>query len=356
MRAARLSVRAVSVPMRRALSTSASVIRQAPLLLIDLATDAGVTGRSYLFCYDVVGQQLMAQVLRDAAELIAGMRLGPQGIGALLARRWRLFGNAGPVAMALSGIDVAMYDALAQSAGQPLVRYLGGDLTPVVCYNSNGLGMIGPAKAAEEALELVEEGYSAIKLRLGYPMLAEDVAVVRAVRDAVGSDVAVLVDYNQLLGRDEGLRRCAALDAEGTRWIEEPIAHDDYAGLSAIAARVTTAIQIGENFSGAHAVAAALSAGASDLLMFDLQRIGGVSGWLEAAAVVQALPLSSHLFPEVSVHLLALSPHRDLLEVVDWAAPVLLEPLTIRGGSAIAPDRPGTGIVWNEDAVQRYRV
>ena len=342
--------------MRRALSTSASIIRQAPLLLIDLATDVGVTGRSYLFCYDVVGQQLMAQVLRDAADLIAGKRLDPQGVGALLARRWRLFGNAGPIAMALSGIDIAMYDALAQHAGQPLVRYLGGIPTRVDCYNSNGLGLIGPAKAADESLELVEEGYAAIKLRLGYPTLAEDLAVVRAVRDAIGNHVGLLVDYNQLLDRDEGLRRCAALDTENIQWIEEPIVHDDYTGAAAIAARVTTAIQIGENFSGAQAVVAATSAGASDLLMFDLQRIGGVSGWLEAAAVTQALPLSSHLFPEVSVHLLALSPHRDLLEVVDWAAPVLLEPLAIRDGSAIAPDRPGTGIVWNEDAVQRYLV
>jgi len=315
-----------------------------------------VTGRSYVFCYDRVGQQLMQRVLRDAAGLISGTPLSPRSAEALLARRWRLFGNAGPVAMALSGIDVAMYDALAQHAGQPLVRYLGGAPTPVNCYNSNGLGLIGAAKAADEARELVEEGYAAIKLRLGYPTLAEDVAVVRAVRDAIGSHVAVLVDYNQVLDRDEGLRRCTALDTEGTRWIEEPIVHDDYSGAAAIAAHVTTAIQIGENFSGAHAVAASISAGASDLLMFDLQRIGGVSGWLEAAAVAQDLPLSSHLFPEVSVHLLALSPHCDLLEVVDWAAPVLLEPLTIRDGTAIAPERPGTGVAWNEDAVRRYRI
>jgi mandelate racemase len=354
--ATRLSVRAVSVPMRRPLSTSASIIRQAPLLLIDLTTDVGVTGRSYVFCYDVVGQQLMAQVLRDAADLITGKRVDPQSVRKALARRWRLFGNAGPVAMALSGIDVAMYDTLAQYAGQPLVRFLGGIPTAVDCYNSNGLGLIGPAKAAVEAVELVEEGYAAIKLRLGYPTLADDIAAVRAVRDAVGKHVALLVDYNQVLDREEGLRRCVALDTEGIAWIEEPIVHDDYAGAAAIAARVSTPIQIGENLSGAHAVVAATSAGASDLLMFDLQRIGGISGWLEAAAVPQAMPLSSHLFPEVSVHLLALSPHRDRLEVVDWAAPVLLEPLAIRDGRAIAPDRPGTGIVWDEDAVQRYLV
>ena len=357
MNATRLDVRAVDVPMRRPLGTSAQTVRSAPLLLIDLHTDAGIVGHAYLFCYLPAGQRLIANALRDAAELVPAQAVDPYAVGAFFARRWRLFGSSGAVGMALAGIDVALWDALAQEAQMPLARLLGGEPVPLACYNSNGLGLIGAPAAAREARELVDEGSTQIKLRLGYANLADDLAAVRAVRDAIGPQIGLLVDYNQLLDRDEGLRRCSALDGLGLEWIEEPIVHDDFAGAAAIAAHIATPVQIGENLSGANAVEAALAAGASDLLMFDLARIGGVTGWLAAAARAAGrsrIPVSSHLFPEVSAHLLAVTPNRDRLEVVDWAAPILREPLRVTGGSAIASDRPGTGIAWDEDAVARF--
>jgi mandelate racemase len=352
----RVLVRAVQVPLRRPLATSARVVDTAPLLLVDVETEIGIVGRAYLFCYDALGQRLMADVLEDAAALVAGATVDPRALRAKLARRWRLFGTAGPAAMALAGLDVALWDALVQEAGQPLARFLGAESVALRCYNSNGLGLIGPAAAAAEAGELVAEGYDEIKLRLGYATLDEDLLVVRAVRSAVADRVRVVVDYNQLLDRDEGLRRCAALDGERLGWIEEPIAHDDFAGAAAIAARVETPVQIGENLPSAYAAEAAVAAGASDLLMFDLLRIGGVSGWLDAGRVAthHGVPLSSHLFPEVSVHLLAVSPTRDRIEMVDWGAPILQEPLRVRDGRVAAPDRPGTGVRWDEDAVKRY--
>jgi len=355
--ATRLDVRAVDVPMRRPLGTSAQTVRSAPLLLIDLHTDAGIVGHAYLFCYLPVGQRLMAEALHDAANLVAGQAVDPHAVGASLARRWRLFGSPGAIGMALAGIDVALWDALGQAAGVPLARLLGGEPVPLACYNSNGLGLIGAPEAAREAIELLDEGYTHIKLRLGYTSLADDLAAVHAVRDAIGPRTGLLVDYNQLLDRDEGLRRCSALDDLGLEWIEEPIAHDDYAGAAAIAARIATPVQIGENLAGANAVEAALAARASDLLMFDLQRIGGVTGWLAAAARAAAhrpIPVSSHLFPEVSAHLLAVTPNRDRLEMVDWAAPILREPLRVGGGTVIASDRPGTGVAWDEDAIRHF--
>lgn len=141
-------------------------------------------------------------------------------------------------------------------------------------------------------------------------------------------------------------------------WIEEPIRHDDYAGCAAIARSLTTPIQIGENFSGSQAMAAALAAGASDFVMPDLERIGGVTGWQRAAALADGagIEMSSHLFPEVSAHLLAATPTCHWLEYVDWAAPILAQALPLENGMAIVPDRPGTGLVWDDDAVIRYRL
>lgn len=353
-----LVVRAVEVPLRRPLRTSARVIPTAPLLLLDLRTDEDVVGHAYVFGYDRLGHRLLAEVLADAAALVVGLPLDPLAVGAALARRYRLIGARGAIAMALAGIDVAIWDALAQAAGVPLARHLGGDVLPLRAYNSNGLGLIGPAAVGAEAVELVVEGYRTIKLRLGYPTLEEDLAAVRAVRAAVGSDVEILSDYNQMLSAEEALRRCPALDAFGLGWIEEPIAHDDYEACARLAQATATPIQIGENFLGPHAVRAALAARASDLVMFDLQRIEGVSGWMAAAASARAaaMPVSSHLFPEVSAHLLAATPTRDRLEVVDWASPILAAPLAVRDGTITPSAEPGTGVRWNEAAVARYRV
>jgi mandelate racemase len=211
---------------------------------------------------------------------------------------------------------------------------------------------------ADEAEQLLGEGFSAIKLRLGYPTLEEDIAAAEAVRARVPAGTVVMCDYNQALTVDEALRRGRALDQAGFAWIEEPIRHDDYAGSAKLTRELATAIQIGENFDGPHSMADAVAAHASDEVMPDFARIGGVSGWIDAASQAQTagLKMSSHLYPEFSAHLLAVTPTFNWLEYVDWAVPILRQPIEIRDGHAIIPDRPGAGIEWDEQAVARYRV
>jgi mandelate racemase len=211
---------------------------------------------------------------------------------------------------------------------------------------------------ADEAEELLEEGnFNAVKLRLGYGSLEDDVAALRAVRKRVPDGTVVMADYNQALTVAEALQRGRALEQEGLAWIEEPIRHDDYAGHATLTRELATPIQIGENFDGPYAMADAIRERACDYVMPDFGRIGGVSGWLEAAALAQAagIEMSSHLYPEFSAHLLAATATRHWLEYVDWAAPVLEHPIDIRNGEAIIPNRPGAGIEWDGDAVNRYR-
>ena len=349
---------AVSVPMKLPLGTSALTVRSAPLLLIDLETEEGITGRTYLFCYMPLGAQLIAHVLHELLALIKGDAVDPVEIGAKLLRQFRLIGAQGVIWMAMAGLDVACWDALAQAAGMPLVTYLGGSSKAIPAYNSNGLGLMSPEACADEAEQLLEGGFRGVKLRLGYPTLEDDLAAVRAVRKRLPSDIAVMTDYNQALSVDEAFKRGRALDVEGLAWIEEPIRHDDYAGCAAIAQMLKTPVQIGENFMGVHAMEAALAANSASLMMPDLCRIGGVTGWMQAAALAasRGIKLSSHLFPEVSAHLLAVTPTQHWLEYVDWAAPILAEPLQVADGAVKPSNRPGTGIRWNQDEVKRYQV
>jgi mandelate racemase len=353
-----LDVRAVHVPMRLPLQTSSGTVAIAPLALLDLYTAQGVVGRSYLFCYTPLVLLPVCTLLRNLQTVVNGLAVAPLELSRLLHGRFRLLGSKGVVGMALAGLDMAAWDALARGQGQPLARVLGGQVCEMAAYNSCGLGLIGPARAAAEAETLVAPGFDAIKLRLGYPTLAEDLEVVRAVRRAVGGAVQLMADYNQGLSVPEAERRLRALADEGLSWIEEPCVADDYEGYARLRSKATTPIQMGENWWGPKEMAASLQAGASDLGMPDAMKIGGVSGWLQAAALAQAagMPLSTHLFPEISVHLMAATPTRHWLEYVDWAAPVLADPMQPRAGKVAVPDEPGTGIEWDEAAVERYRV
>jgi len=353
-----LSARPVSVPIPRPLVTAGGAVTHAALVLVDLETEAGIRGAAYLFTPGTFALKPLVSLVESFGEMLKGDPIAPIAIERKLRQRLTLTGVQGFAMLALSAIDVACWDVVAKAAGVPLARLLGGVPSALPAYNSNGLGLIGAARAAAEAAELAAPGFKAIKVRLGYPTLAEDVAVVRAVRRAAGEGMILMSDYNQALSPPEAERRARALDDEQLAWIEEPVRFDDYAGCARVAAAARTPIQIGESCWGAHDMQKALDALACDYFMPDLARIGGVTGWLRAAALAEprGLPLSTHLFPEVSAQLLAVTPTAHWLEYVDWANPILREPLELRDGSAIVPERPGNGLAWNEDAVARYLV
>jgi len=348
----------VEVPMTYALGTSRGVITKAPLILIDLETEEGVTGRSYLWCYFPAAVSAIANILEEVARVVKGERLAPADLWSKLAERFALIGVQGIVRMAMAGFDVAAWDALAIAAGWPLATLIGSEPKRIPAYNSCGLGLMAPQRVADEAEKLLAGGFRAVKLRLGYPTLKDDLAALRAVKKRLGSEIAVMVDYNQALSLAQALERGRALDQEGIYWLEEPIRHDDYAGNATLARELKTPIQIGENFSESAAMAVALAAGAADYVMPDLERIGGVTGWLRAAALAAThrVAMSSHLFPEVSAHLLAATPTAHFLEYVDWADKILVEPLEIVDGFAVVPQRPGNGLTWDAKAVEKYRI
>ena len=350
-----LTSRGVLVPLNFTLGTSAAIVRTVPLLLVDLATDDGATGHAYAFCYRPSGARAIAAHLAEAFDLLAGSSVTPYDAARSLSRQFALLGVTGAVRMALSLFDMALWDALAQSSGMPLAALLGSSPRDLQAYDSRGLGLMEPDRLSQEADALLAKGLKAVKLRLGYPSAGEDIAALKSVRRAVGDGVAIMVDYNQALTVAEAIARGRQLEKEGIYWLEEPIPHEDYEAYCAIARELSVPIQIGENFNGPKGMLHALSARASDYVMPDVVRIGGVTGWMQAAALAAAkgVEMSSHLMPEVSAQLLSATPTAHWLEYVDWADALLQEPLQIIDGKVLTPQHPGSAITWDEDKIRK---
>jgi len=351
-----LRSRAVLPPFRRPPISASGALPRAALVLFDLETDAGVTGRSYVFGFAAWTLPAIATCAQGLFAMIAGDPLAPLDLEAKLRRQTTLIDPNGLIGLALAGLDMAAWDALARAHGLPLVTLLGGAPRAIPAYNSTGLWIRPVDGLADEAEALLAEGFRAIKLRVGRDDFAQDLAAVRAVKQRVGDRTTVMCDFNQRLTVSEAIRRARALDGEGLYWIEEPVRHDDYDGYARIAAEAATPIQTGENLVDTYEMARAIALRSLDFVMPDVQRIGGVTGWLRAAALAHAhgIEMSSHLFPEFSLHLLGVTPTCHWLEFMDWAAPLLREPVQVKDGVARIPDRPGAGIEWNEEAVARY--
>jgi len=352
-------LRAAAVPMRRPLVSNPliGVTKEWMFILVDVQTREGVVGRSYLEPYLRTSPRYLFPALEELAARLAGKPVAPIDVYAANVQALHLVGREGVSLIAASALDMACWDALAKAAGLPLCCLLGGSTGAVRAYNTNGLWLKPASALADEAKELVAEGgFRAIKMRLGRPSLQDDLDAIAEVREAIGPDVRLMSDFNQALPAGEALLRCHALDDEGLDWFEEPVVYDNYAASAQLARELKTPVQIGENVYGPRAFYKAVEARAADLYMPDLMRIGGVTGWLRAAAIAGAAgaPLSSHLYPEVSAHLLRVSESADWLEWRDWGNPLLAEPFALRDGALVVPDRPGNGIEWNEDAVKRY--
>lgn len=357
LKIAGLRVRPVAAPMKRPLATSTGTVSEAALVLIDLQTDGGIVGRSYLFGLGRHNLPPIARLVEAMGEMLKGDAVAPFDLEKKLRAKYSLLGVHNIVLFALAGIDMAAWDALGQALGQPLARLLGATPRPIPAYNSNGLGIMALKELSREARALVDEGFAAVKLRLGRPQAEEDIKALRVVKEAIGPQVRLMVDFNQALSVAEALRRGRMIDAEGgVDWIEEPIRADDFAGSARLARELATPVQLGENFMGPEQMARALAAGACDYAMPDAERIGGVTGWMRAAALAQGagIEMSSHLFPEVSCHLLAATPTCHWLEYVDWANPILQEPLAVKDGSLLPSAAPGIGMKWDEKAVERF--
>jgi mandelate racemase len=350
-----IKARAVVTPMARPVRNAFGVIDVAPLLLIDVATDQNITGRSYLFAYSKLTLKAFVHLVEEIGQDLIGKPVVPYDLMAAMDAKFRLLGWQGLVGMAVAGLDIAFWDILGQAAGKPVVELLGGSPKPIRCYDSYGAI---EADADEKALRRsLEQGFRGIKIKGGDGDAANDERRVKGLRKLLGPDIALMLDFNQSLDVAEAKRRITRLAPYDLTWIEEPVPQENLSGHAEVRETSEIPIQAGENWWFPRGFAEAIAAGASDFIMPDLMKVGGITGWLNVAGQADAasIPMSSHILPEASAHVLAVTPTAHWLEVLDFAGAVVANPLKIENGTLTARG-PGLGLEWNEAAIAKYQL
>lgn len=350
----RIETRPVIVPLPKPITTAVGTIPNAPLVLIDLHTDAGTKGSAYIFTYTTLALAAATRLAADVGETLIGRTLAPMAIHSELSARFRLLGRQGLTGMIISGIDMAAWDGLARLHETSVAVLLGAEETALNCYDS--FGMIDTDKDRDALEKSIGMGFDAFKIKIGGGPVDKDIAAIDFVRDVIGPGRKLMVDYNQSLSAPEARRRIAILARKHQLdWVEEPVGAEDFSGHRTVRAHSPVPVQSGENWWMPDDAARAMAAGISDHAMLDIMKIGGITGWMQAAAMAAAhsMPVSSHIFMEASAHALAATPNRYLLEHLDKASPILLDPVQVRDGT-VRPKGPGLGMEWNETAVERY--
>lgn len=348
----------VRLPLSAPIMSALGPFRSTDSVLVFLETDAGLVGEGLLMTLNGVRLSVLAEMVKSLAPLVEG--LDPTLDGSFRTRAWRelnFFGTQGVSAMGIAGIDMALWDLRAKAAGLNVARLLGACRTAVPTYASGGLWLSASIDELQrEADSFLQQGFRAMKMRLGKPTEDEDVARVRAVREAIGPAVQLMADANQQMTVAQAIRIGRRLEEFALTWFEEPVRYDDHEGEAAIAAALDTPIASGETEYTSRGMLRMLKARAADILMPDLQRMGGPAEFLKAGHLAEAfnVPVSSHLYSEMSLPLLAALPNALTLEHMPWFEALYGARITLdASGHAVLSDRPGWGFPFDPEAVRR---
>jgi L-alanine-DL-glutamate epimerase-like enolase superfamily enzyme len=327
---------------------------------LELGTDQGLTGVGLTFFGGA-----LTPALKAAVDALAGLLIGgdPSETEAVAAKARRAAGGSGPggiFTLALSAIDIACWDLKGKAVGRSVAALLGGLRQRVPTYASGALMRPHPIKyLAEAGPRLVKMGFSQMKMQCGSePTVAASVERVRVMREAIGPDVDLMCDINQLWSVNHAIEVGRRIEPYHLFWLEDPTAHDDFAGLARIADNLATPIAAGEYHYGIVPFRHMLEARSIDIVMIDVLRAGGITQWMKIAGMAEAfnLPVVSHLVPELHVHLIAAIPNGLTVEYMPWTLRLWEETPTLENGQLVVPAKPGLGLAFDQAALKRYQV
>ena len=359
MKITRLRTEVVQIPFEPPIGLGGSaMLRASGLVLVFAESDQGVTGEGLVFTFNGHRLKVLDEMVKSFAPLLNG--LDPRDSGAFMMRAWtdlRNYGAAGITVQCLAGVECALWDLRAKLLGVNVARMLGACRSTIPVYQSSELWVALPIDTlARTAADQVTAGYRAMKMRLDGD-IKQDIARVRAVRDAIGPDIQLMADANQKLTVPQAIRHGRLLEEFNLTWFEEPTAAHDHAGEAQVAAALDTPIASGESVYTSRGAFEMLQQRACDVLMPDLIRMGGPSEFMKAASLAEAfnLPVSNHLYPEMSIGLLAAIPNAQILEHMPWVSAVYKQRIELDAqGRAIVPDRPGWGFDFDPAVIKKY--
>lgn len=359
IRITRISTAVVSIPLDRPVTTPIHHITTVDNVLVTVHTDEALEGIAYLWCFGPERAATLASMVADLGAFVVGS--DPRETSSLWSRLWRetnFLGRSGIAMFAHSAIDIACWDIKAKALDEPLWRLLGGHRRPIPAYAgglflNDSIDMI-----VAEARGYVAAGFKAMKMRTGLSRLSEDLERVEAVRAEIGPDIALMIDVVQGWTPDQAIRAGRELTRFDIAWMEDPVAFDDHAGLSAVAAAIDMPVCAGESDYSLSGFTRLIQGKCVDIAMPDLQRVGGISEWMRVAALADAfrMRVTPHVFHEISVHLMTAIPNGFWLEHVPWWNRLFLEPVLVEQGSISASGRPGLGLAFAWEGIDRFRV
>jgi L-alanine-DL-glutamate epimerase-like enolase superfamily enzyme len=327
---------------------------------LELGTAQGLVGIGLTF----FGAAL-TPALKAAVDTLAGLTVGedPTQVEAIAAKLRRAASGSGPggiFSLALSAVDMACWDLKGKAVGQPVCALLGGLRDRVATYASGALMRSHPTDyLAKAGPRLRDMGFRQMKMQCGSePTAAASVERVRVMREGIGPDVDLMCDINQLWSVNQAIEVGRRIEPYHLFWLEDPTAHDDYAGLARIADALTAPIAAGEYHYGIVPFRHLLEARSIDIVMIDLLRVGGITQWMKVAGMAEAfnVPVVSHLVPEIHVHLVAAIPNGLTVEYMPWSLRLFEETPALERGQLVVPKKPGLGLAFDQAAIKRYQV
>jgi len=355
MKVTRVETRCVRVKLDKPISSALGQLHSFGCILVFVHCDSGIVGENLIFTLNARRTRVLQSMIEEMADLVIGHDAGH--IASFWARAWRdinFLGHKGVPVVGISALDGALWDALGKMSNLPLYRILGGAQDRVPVYHSGGLWLsYSENELVAEAESFAGAGFTAMKMRLGSPEPATDVARVRAVRTAIGPKIKLMADANQGLTESQAIRLGRALEEFDLTWFEEPLPAWDLDGLARVAAALDTPIASGETEYTRYGFRRMLELCSADVLMPDLQRVGGVSEFMRVGHMAESydIPVSSHLFPETSLQVLGALANAIYLEYMPWFSKLYNETIKFVEGQAIIPERPGWGFTFNQDYV-----
>jgi len=359
MKIAKVETRAVVVPLERPfLAGGLHRTESVSFVLLKVYTDDGIEGLGYAFSISQRPFKPIKATIDELSEELTGENpLEPERIAGKLRRAFSWGGPVGIINMAMAAIDFALWDIAGKAYGQPLYRLLGGYRDRVHCYYSGALWRDFSLEELEEAgPDILKRGFRAMKMRMGSERPEGEEARARVMRETIGYDVDLMVDINQGWTPHQAIRMGRILEPYRFFWLEDPVNHQDVQGSAQVAAALDMPVCAGEYHYGKEPFLRLLSAGAVDIAMIDLLRVGGITEWRKVAAIAEAfnVQVASHLLPEIAVHLVSAVPNGLTVEYMPWSLPLFKETPRVENGQMVLPDKPGLGLELDERAVRRW--